>query len=377
MKKTKGFGLLGVIIIMIITAIVSGITTGVIMLNNSKTNINNYSDDKELQEFISVYETLISKYYNDIDREGMLNAAEEGMLNFLGDKYTTYLNDTEYKEIIDDLAATYNGIGVEIKNNIIVNVTSSSPAEASGLKIGDIIIKINGEDVSNKDSSSISNIIKNTSSESVTLEINRNGEILNFTIKKTDLLNKVVKYQVIDGTSIGYLSIGKFSENLSSQVKDALTNLENQGIDSLIIDVRDNVGGYLFSAEETTSLFLEDGKKIYSLKTSNNEYTYKDKTKEKRNYPIVVLINNNTASAAEILAAALKESYGATIVGIKSYGKGKVQQVVPLDNGDSVKYTSAKWLTPNGECIDGKGINPDYVIVDGNAQLEKAIELLQ
>ncbi len=376
MKKTKGFGLLSVIIIMIITAVISGITTGVIMLNNTEVNLNSTVKDKELQEFIDVYETLLSRYYNDIDKEGMLNAAEEGMLNFLGDKYTTYLKDDEYQGILDELAATYRGIGAEIAGNEIIKIAPDSPAEDAGLMVGDIVLKINDVDVSNLDSKEIGEIIKNDQSENIKMEVSRNDMILSFNMAKENLINTVINYEVIENTKIGYLAISKFSENLADQVANALSSLENNGITSLIVDVRNNVGGYLSAAEETSSLFLEEGKKIYSLQTSNSEHTYKDKTEAKRTYPIVVLINNNSASAAEILAAALKESYGATLVGIKSYGKGKVQLVEKLENGDALKYTSAKWLTPKGVCIDGIGISPDWNITGDSEQLNKAIQLL-
>ena len=156
----------------------------------------------------------------------------------------------------------------------------------------------------------------------------------------------------------------------------ALKELEKHSITGLIIDVRDNAGGYLSAAEETASLFLEKGKVIYSLESNNSKYTYYDETSQKTNYPIVVLTNGNSASASEILAAALRESYGAIIVGTKTYGKGKVQQVV-----DSFKFTSAKWLTPNGICIDGVGIIPNYIVdyMDAgsyDAQVQKAIDLL-
>lgn len=385
MKKTKGFGLFEIIVIIIITAIVSSIATGVIMLNSSSeiigNNIKNLTEDKELIEFIEVYETLVSKYYDDIDKEGMLNAAEEGMLNFLGDKYTTYLDDSEYNEIINELSGTYNGIGVTVENNKIINVTSDSPAEKAGIEANDLIIQVNGINVENMDSSQIGELIKGDEDENVALIINRNGVELSFSVQKTDLLNQTINYKKLDNTNIGYIYIKNFSENLDEQVGDALIYLENNGINSLIIDVRDNVGGYLSSAEKTASLFLEEEKKIYSLETNNNTYTYKDKTKEKRTYPIVVLINNNTASASEILAAALKDSYGATLVGKKSYGKGKVQQVVSLNNGGSVKYTSAKWLTPSDQCIEGIGLSPDYNVdlfstTEYDSQISKAIELL-
>lgn len=379
MKKTNGFGLLGIIIIMVITAIVTSIATGVIMLNSSseiaKETFSEITDDEELMNFIEIYDTLVSRYYDEIDKEGMLKAAEEGMLDFLGDKYTTYLDDAEYDSILNELSATYNGIGVTIENNKIIDITDNSPAEQAGLEKNDIILKINGIDVTQMDGNKIGNLIKNHVGI-IILVIDRNGVELDFNIQKADLINIAIKHEVIENTQIGYLQIKKFSENLDKQVENALTDLENNNIKSLIIDVRDNVGGYLSAAEDTAELFLNSGKIIYSLETSNNTITYKDETKEKRTYPIAVLINNNSASAAEVLAAALKESYDAFLIGTKSYGKGKVQQIV----GDSAKYTFAKWLTPSGNCIDGIGINPDYTIsnnVDGiDYQLSKAIELL-
>ncbi len=381
MKKPNGFGLVAVIIIMIITSVVASITTGVIMQNSKNVKYTNITDDNELNEFINVYDTILSKYYDEVDKEGMLNAAEEGMLNYLGDKYTTYLDDTEYQDILDELSATYSGIGIELSGNIVVGVTSGSPAEKVGILVGDRITTIDGIDVSQYNGN-ISDMVKNNKKSTVSIQVSRNDELLTFNdIKKEQLINKTISYKMLNDSTIGYLYISKFSEGLDSQVDNALKDLENRGMTSLIIDVRDNVGGFLTSAEDTASLFLEKGKIIYSLQTSDNNLTYKDKTNEKKTYPIIVLINNASASAAEILAAALKDSYGATLVGVKTYGKGKVQKVMKLENGDSVKYTSAKWLTPNGVCIDGVGISPDYYVeytyesgVDD--QLNKAIELL-
>lgn len=384
MRKTKGFGLFEVIIIMIVTALVSSIATGVIMLNNSSTGITgsqiDLSSDTNLQEFIEVYETLVAKYYDEIDREGMLNAAEEGMLDFLGDKYTTYLNDGEYQEILDELSGTYNGIGVTIEGNKVVNVTLNSPADNAGIIADDIILTIDSNDVQGMTSDGIGSLIKNSNNEYINLEISRNGVVLYFSIKKEEL--PTISYRIINNTTTGYIYIKNFSKNLGEQVSKALKELETEGITSLIIDVRDNVGGYLSSAEEVSSLFITENKTIYALESNNTKYTYTDKTKERRTYPVAVLINNNSASASEILAAALKESYNATLIGTKSYGKGKVQQVLSLNNGDSVKVSTAKWLTPNGNCIDGIGLSPDYNIIYeksgmSDTQLDKAIEILQ
>ena len=314
MIKSKGFGLISVIIIMIITSIVSGITTGVIMLNNNDIQMNNYSDDKDLKEFIEVYEVLLSKYYDSIDKKGMLEAAENGMLDFLGDKYTTYLESDEYQEIVDELAKTYMGIGIEIEGRKIVSFIENSPALKSGMMVGDYLTKINGINVENLNSEQIGLLIKNDKSEYVDIEVLRNNNLLSFRIKKEKLINKVINYHLLDNNSIGYLYIKNFAENLDEQVNNALKELESNGMTSLIIDLRGNGGGYLQAAEKTSSLFLEEGKIIYSLKSNSQEVTYKDKTKEKKSYPIMILIDNNTASAAEILAAALKESYNATIV---------------------------------------------------------------
>ncbi len=378
MRKTNGFGLFGVIIIMIITAVVSSVATGVIMLNNSAVGGLegvNIIDDKDLQEFITVYETIVTKYYDKVDKKAMLDAAEEGMLDFLGDKYTTFLGDEEYQEILDELSGTYNGIGIEIDGNKIMNVTVNSPAERAGIQAGDIIMLVNNNDVQNMASEELGNLIKNSSTDTIELQVKRNEDLLYFSLTKENLVNPTISYEKIENTEIGYVYIKNFSQNLSLQISNALKDLESTGIKSLIIDVRDNVGGYLSAAEETSSLFLEQGKRIYSLESNGNKYHYNDDTKEKREYPIVVLINNNSASAAEILAAALKESYGAKLVGTKSYGKGKVQQVV-----HSAKFTSAKWLTPKGNCIDGIGIIPDYTISNfdtmTDSQLVRAIELL-
>lgn len=391
-KKNNGFGLLSVIIIIIITAIVSALATGIIVTSNSDgINITNYDlkDDKELQEFIDLYKTILSKYYDEVDKEGMINAAEEGMLNFLGDKYTTILSDSDYSSMMDGLKDEYEGIGVTIEGNIIRDITANSPAEKAGLLINDEIITINNTNVENLTSSEIGSLIKNNTMDTVSLVVKRNQELINYTIKKSSLTYPYAEGKVIDNTSIGYLKISAFSEKLADQVEKEVTKLENSNMSSLIIDLRNNGGGYLSAANETASIFLKKGLTIYSLTNNSKTTTVKDETDEYKEYKVVVLVNKQTASAAEILAAALKQSYGATLVGTQTYGKGKVQQISSLKNGETVKYTTAKWLTPSGVCIDGVGLSVDYnldlvynyndnneIIGYEDTQLNKAIELL-
>ena len=197
-----------------------------------------------------------------------------------------------------------------------------------------------------------------------------------------------IGYELINGTNIGYLKMNIFSKTLSDQVNNALNDMETQGMQKLIIDLRNNTGGYLESAEATANLFLEKGKLIYSLENKDAKASYYDETDAHKTYPIVILLNENSASASEILAAALKDSYGygVTFVGTTSYGKGLVQQTYDLSDGSMAKYTSARWLRPNGNCINGVGLKPDYEIAKEDIrdeagypidnQLQKAIEVI-
>jgi len=172
----------------------------------------------------------------------------------------------------------------------------------------------------------------------------------------------MVTSHMIENTSIGYIGFTVFSDKIGEQFKSAVESLETNGMKSLIIDLRGNTGGYLEGAEKIANIFLEKNKIIYSLENKKEKVTTYDTTDEKRDYKIVVIMNSQSASAAEVLAAALKDSYGATIVGSVSYGKGKVQQTMNLDDGGLAKYTTAKWLRPNGSCVDNEGIQPDYQV---------------
>ena len=388
-KKVVGFNITEVIIIIIVSAIFTSIATGVIVMNNFKTSAGSYSEllqDDKVREFLDVYAEVLSGYYQDVDKDEAMNSAISGMMSYLGDKYSTYMDDDQTNSLNDMLAGTYNGIGVLLnQDRVIEEVFDNSPALSAGIVKGDIIVGINGEDVSEKDINEITSMIKNHNGK-ITLKIKREEEIKDITVEVKNINKPALSYSVeeFNNKKLGYIQIQTFSQTLAEQVKQTLNKIEKDNISGLIIDLRGNGGGYLNAATDTASLFLEKGKVIYSLENKNSLDTTKDETDEKRSYPIVVLVNEGTASASEILAGALKDSYGATIVGKKSYGKGKVQQVKNLKDGSTVKYTTARWLRPNGECVDGVGIIPDYEIeievVDEttvvDTQLKKAIEVL-
>lgn len=388
----QGFKLYEVIIITIITGILCSIATGFIFYKKYATSAiasyENLSNNKNVNEFLQVYASIIKEYYQDVNEEELVDSAINAMFSYLGDNYSEHLSKDETSSLLEQLAGEYQGIGVEIyQDKIIYNVFDDSPAKEAGLQKGDKIIKVNNEDVSEKDNSYVATKIKNEN-DKVEITVLRNNEEKKVTVKKDKLYIPSVTSKVIEeeNKKIGYIDITTFSNTTSKQVKKALLSLEKDNIDSLVIDVRNNAGGYLISAKEIASMFLEKEKIIYSLQEKDKTQTYKDTTSEKRDYPVVILINEYSASASEILTSALKESYNATLVGKKSYGKGKVQQTLNLEDGSMAKYTTAKWLTPNGKCIDGVGITPDYEIdldVDENnqtivdTQLNKAIEILK
>ena len=391
MQNNKGFNLLSVIIIICVTSIISAITAGIIVTNNYGLSYKNITEDSSLSEFLKTYSNIVDNYYEDIDKDKMLDSAINAMLNYLGDNYTTYLNKDQTKELEERLAGSYEGIGISILGKTITNVSKDSPAEKAGLQVGDEFLTVNGTDVSSiTDGAStiISTLIKSSDNKETKIVIKRAEEELEFTVKIESIPISAISYKLLDN-NIGYLKINIFSRPLTDQVKLALKELENNGMNRLIIDLRDNSGGFLDSAETTASIFLEKGKLIYSLEDKKDKEDYYDKTTESKKYPIAVIINNNSASSSEILASALKDSYGATLIGEKSFGKGKVQQTIDLSSGAMAKYTSAKWLRPNGECIDGVGLIPDYEIQlayeydeNGNeistidTQLNKAIEVI-
>ena len=328
-------------------------------------------------------------YYFMINKKEIIDSAISGMTSYLGDQYTGLLDEDKSSSLYDSLNAKYDGIGITIKDSYIENVLYNSSAAKAGLKMNDKIISINNINIENKTSDEIKNIINENKSNKIDLRVIRTNEILDFNnLKITSIDYPNLRYSFVENKDIGYIKIDLFSTNINKQLENALFQLNKYS--GLIIDLRNNTGGFLEEAYKTSELFLEKGKIIYSLKDKdNNIKSFKDKTTEKYNNSIIILINEQTASAAEILTLALKESGNAIIVGTTSYGKGKVQHTYSLSSGELIKYTSSYWLSPNGTCIDEKGIKPDYNIEnetgkdnEGNSylidkQLEKSIEILK
>ena len=353
--------------------------------------------DKEYSEFESLYEaynTIINEYYNEVDSKKLIDGAKSGMLNALEDQHTSYFDKEETESFDTELAGTYYGIGAQIQlieeNKVqIIKIFDGSPAEKAGLKEGDIFVSIDGKSTDGLDANDVASILKSDKVKKSTLIMNRDGKEVEVKVIKANVTLFSVSSEMIDeNDKIGYISVSLFSKNTYSQFKTAVEKLEKENINSLIIDLRGNTGGYLSTVTNMLELFIDKDKVLYQIQTNNGTTEYTSKFNNNRDYKVVILIDGGSASASEIMAAAMKENYGAILVGKTTYGKGTVQTTKKLSDGTMIKYTIEKWLTPNGNNIDGEGIKPDYDIDlseeynnnptnENDTQLQKALELLK
>ena len=384
-KKSRiKFNMLETIIFMLIVFAFGLIIGGIIMYGKGSFKNSNVS----LNEFVMTYNEIRDSYYQDIDDEKLLEAGISGMIRYLGDPYSSYMDSEKASEFNDGVEGTYQGIGAEIKFDndkvIIDKVFENSPAIKAGLQEGDELIEVEGKSIKGMSLNEIANIVKGKKDTKVTIKIVHNGEEKKVTITRGVVDNISVTSEIINKNDkkIGYIYLSVFAANTSKQFKKELLKLEKENIDSLIIDIRGNSGGYLTTVSDIISLFIKKGEPIYQLKTKEKTEIIYDETDESRDYPIVVLMDGSSASASELLAGALSEVYGAKLVGTNSFGKGKVQKVTTLSSGAIVKYTHQEWLTPKGNYIDVVGIKPDieekYVYdKDGkDNQKDKAIEVI-
>lgn len=389
--KKEGFSYPEMVIIMIIAILFGFLIGNVVSFTKKETT--NSSVPSELKEFVDTYNDIVNNYYDKVNKEELIDAGIKGMINYLDDPYATYFDGTSSTNFNQTLEGNYEGVGIEVtldNNKVkITKVFADTPAKKAGIKVGDYITKVNGESVEGKSLSDVVSLIKNAKNKEVEITITRDNQEKTMKVTRTtvDMPYTSSKVYEENGKKIGYLKIEMFSNNITKQVKKELESLKKKNIDKLVIDVRDNPGGYLTQVTEILSLFMTKKDVIYQLQTKNNkEKVYGTSSKATYSYPVVVLINENSASASEILASAFKETYNAEIVGVNSYGKGTVQKTGDLNNGDTIKYTVQKWLTPKGNWINEKGVTPtkevklelkenETLTEDNDNQLKAAIEL--
>ena len=364
-------------------------------VNTNKTEVSYSKTKKGFDSLYETYDTIMSEYYKDVDSDKLIEGAINGMLESLDDEHTMYFDKKSKEEFDSELSGNYYGIGAQIQLTSdetikITKVFDDSPAKKAGLKEEYVFVSVDGTSVKGKSATEVANMLKSDSVKTSTIVVKRNDKELTFKVTKENITLFSVSSEMLDnnGKNVGYLSVSIFGQKTYSQFKDALTKLEKQDMDSLIIDLRGNTGGYLSTVTNMLEEFIDKGNVIYQIQSSSGVKQYKTVKASEKKYKIVVLIDGGSASASEIMSAAMKEVYGATLVGQTTYGKGTVQTTKNLSNGSMIKYTIEKWLTPSGKNIDKEGIKPDYEVELGDsyknnptkendAQLQKALDLLK
>jgi carboxyl-terminal processing protease len=328
--------------------------------------IESVSDDG-LEKIGKAYKIISSQYVEDVDEQKLIEGAIQGMINTLKDPYSVYMNKETAEKFSESLDSSFEGIGAEVSmvdgKVTIVAPFKDSPAEKAGLKPNDQIISVNGESVEGLDLYEAVLKIRGKKGTKVRLEILRPGvkEVLKIDVVRDEIPIETVHADVkkYHGKNVGYIEITSFSENTAQDFKKKLDELEKKNIDGLVLDVRGNPGGYLQSVEEILKELVPKDKPYVQIEDRNGEkQRFFSPLSKKKDYPISVLIDRGSASASEILAAALKEAGGYEIVGEKSFGKGTVQQALPMGDGSTIKLTLYKWLTPDGNWIHKKGVEP-------------------
>ena len=390
--------------IIIVTVLVTFLITSIIFYNYYiKTNTGNIdaltkyitiSDStKSLEKKIEILKRYLeNEYMGELDEEAMTESALKGYVAGLGDEYTEYLTEDELEELMVSVNGNYVGIGIYMTQNeddeiVVLLPIEGSPAETAGLQTGDIIKKVDGIECKGLELTEVSNMVKGEEGTTVNLEIEREEDIFSVDIERRTVELKYIDSEVLED-NIGYIQMISFDEGCSSKFKEELEKLKAQNIKSLIIDLRDNGGGLVTEAIATSEIFVPLGNIILkSYDKDGNETVTKSSNINTEKIKIVVLVNENSASATEIFAAAIQDNEVGTIIGTKTFGKGVMQEVQPLKIGGALKITIEEFKTPKGNKIHEVGITPDIEVdnekdqfiisIEEDKQLKTAIEYLK
>lgn len=369
-EKKTGFNTIEVVLIAILALAFGGVV-GVVLAYTAKplSIITNTDSPSDIQEVEKIYDNLLSKYFGEIDKQTLSDAAIKGMIEALNDPYSTYIDAENTDDFDEQIYGYYVGIGTEITLNDenqfeVTNIFENTPATDANIELHDIVVKVNNEDVSGKTVSDIGKLIQGEIGTDVTLTLRRDEAEFDVTITRDriDLISVTSQIFEKDDKRIGYIKVTNFASNTFNQFQTALNELEENDIESLIIDVRDNLGGQLEVATQIASLFLTKDKVVYQLNTNGIIQPIYSTGPGSFQKPITVLINGATASASEVLAIALQESADATVIGTTSYGKGTIQESYKLSTGATIKFTVQEWLSPNGNTVNEVGVKPDIEV---------------
>ena len=407
-KKKKGSTVKGIVIGVIGTLLISwtGINVACLATNSQILITNKESADdgegavldadtvskiNELTAYTKLY------YYDDIENEKLQDGLYTGLIDGLGDTYSVYDTAEDYQALQISTTGQYYGIGAGLsqdKDTMVVTVNKvyeGTPSESAGLLKDDVIVSVDGTEAASMELSELVKLIRGEKGTTVHLEIYRPSteENLSFDVERQDITLPSVSHKMFED-GIGYVHIDSFETETAAQFEEAVKDLEDQGMKALIIDVRYNPGGMVTAVVQILDDILPEGTVVYTEDKNGNRQDYTSSGDTYLDYPLAVLINGESASASEILAGAVKDYQYGTLIGTTTFGKGIVQTIFPLEDGDAVKLTTAKYFTPNGNYIHGVGIGPDieleYEYLDKDAtsydeaydnQIQKAIEVLK
>ena len=357
----------------------------------SETDSVNLSKLRVLEQYIDRY------FLNDVDQQNVEDYTYKGLTVGLNDPYSTYYTKEEYTEMMESLEGSYCGIGVLCTQDtttgeiVVLNAFKKGSAYEAGIRSGDRIVKVEGESIVDEDLQTIVSKIRGEEGTKVTLTIYQaeTKQSKDFTVERRETENETVTYELFSD-KIGYIEVSEFDDVTADQFKEAVDTLEEQGMEGLIIDLRNNGGGVLTSAQKMLDRLLPKCLLTYTEDKSGKRQEYWAEDNQKFDKPLVILINGQSASASELFSGAIKDYGVGTLVGTKSFGKGIVQSIFPLQDGSAIKLTVAKYYTPNGICIHGTGIEPDVTVElpdslknplnitkKQDTQLKKAIEVLK
>lgn len=359
------------IMLVIVVAIVTFILTSVFMYNKLGGNV--YSSGQIInadlvKKIYAIKEIINSKYISNVEEQNLIDGAIKGYVTGLGDEYTEYFTKDEMDEFKVETEGNYVGIGIYmIKNTqdntiVVLSPIENSPAEEAGILPGDIIRKIDDVEYTGEDFEKVSEYIKGKEKTNVKIEIERDGEKFTFNVERKSIDLYPTKSEILD-SKIGYINISSFDDNVAEEFKNEYNKINKNDIKGLIIDLRNNGGGIVDEALEIADDVLEKNDVMLITKDKDGKEEIEvSKKKPIVTQPVVILVNENTASASEILTAALKEHGKATVIGEKTYGKGVIQELLTLSDGSGIKITTAEYYTPNRNQINKIGIEPDKVV---------------
>ena len=351
---------------------------------------NSANNASEIREKLSKIDAVINEYYlneSEIDEEKMIEGIYSGYVAGLGENYTTYYTAQEYADLMESSSGEYSGIGVSVSQSVetgvitIVNPFENGPGYEAGMRKDDILFAVEGEEVTGQDINSVVAKIKGEAGTTVDLTVYRpsTDEYIDMTVERRVVQNPTVTYEMKDG-NIGYIQVTEFDEVTVEQFSTAISDLQGQGMQGLVVDLRDNPGGLLSSVCDMLDRILPEGNLlVYTMDKDGNREEHYAEDEDSLDLPMIVLVNGNSASASEIFTAALQDYDKATIMGTTTFGKGIVQVILPLDDGSAVKVTQSQYYTPNGVCIHGEGVTPDIEVEydassENDNQLDAALE---